>query len=87
MIDFIKELFVMYSPIAITAITCLVNWVSTFKKFKEINIKRDAQEVIDKQNAKIDELKKQLEVANSNNVVIQKQLNEVLTELSKVKHE
>lgn len=86
MIEYIQNLIIEFSPIAITALTCLINWVMTFKKFKEINIKQDVKDSISELESENKKLQDEIKETNTHCVQLQKQLNEVLTELSKVEH-
>ena len=83
-LDTAYGLIILYAPMIITVVSTLVNFITIFKKLKDIKIKDEMNEALQGTNNDVQELTDQVKLLCQENENLRRNTNQLLEALTKV---
>ena len=83
-LDTAYGLIMLYAPMIITVVSTLVNFITIFKKLKDIKIKDEMNEALQGTNNDVQELTDQVKLLCQENENLRRKTNQLLEALTKV---
>ena len=83
-LDTAYGLIILYAPMIITVVSTLVNFITIFKKLKDIKIKDEMNEALQGTNNDVQELTDQVKLLCQENENLRRRTNQLLEALTKV---
>lgn len=83
-LDTAYGLIILYAPMIITVVSTLVNFITIFKKLKDIKIKDEMNEALQGTNKDVQELTDQVKLLCQENENLRRKTNQLLEALTKV---
>lgn len=83
-LDTAYGLIILYAPMIITVVSTLVNFITIFKKLKDIKIKDEMNEALQGTNKDVQELTDQVKLLCQENENLRRRTNQLLEALTKV---
>lgn len=83
-LDTAYGLIMLYAPMIITVVSTLVNFITIFKKLKDIKIKDEMNEALQGTNKDVQELTDQVKLLCQENENLRRRTNQLLEALTKV---
>lgn len=83
-LDTAYGLIMLYAPMIITVVSTLVNFITIFKKLKDIKIKDEMNEALQGTNKDVQELTDQVKLLCQENENLRRKTNQLLEALTKV---
>ena len=83
-LDTAYGLIILYAPMIITVVSTLVNFITIFKKLKDIKIKDEMNEALQGTNNDVQELTDQVKLLCQENENLRRKTNQLLEALTKV---
>lgn len=80
----IQSYIILYAPTVFTAVYAFLNWLSTVKKLKTINVKQDVEESLKTTRNDIDALVNMNKILIQENALLREQQKKILEALTKI---